>query len=161
VTDAANFANFTSLLPARYTVNRSLDSGAALTHTERGPRNAPAPEEGKVEKMTGTPNQIELAEQIRPLVDAEFSRVAKAFSETAARQTGQDRVDTFEILRILETKRAQVLADPQAGIFIRDWRELNDQVRRMLLRDPEYVAIRAGRDLRRAAKPSGGEAVGR
>jgi hypothetical protein len=126
-----------------------------------GPRTTPASEEGKVDKMTGTPNQIELAGQIRPLVDAEFSRVAKAFSETAVKQTGQDKLDTMEILRILETKRAEVLAGGHAGIFIRDWRELNDQVRRMLLSDPEYLALRARRDLRRAAKPSGGEAVGR
>ena len=101
--------------------------------------------------MTGTPNQIELAGQIRPLVDAEFSRVARAFSETAERQTGQDRLDTLTIIEILEMKRAEVLAGEQAGIFIRDWRELHDQVRQMISADAGYIRIKAQRDARRAA----------
>jgi hypothetical protein len=104
--------------------------------------------------MTGTPNQIELAEQIRPLVDAEFSRVARAFSETAERQSGQDRLDTLAIVEILEIKRGEVLAGDQAGIFIRDWRELHDQVRQMISSDPGYMTIRAQRDERRAAMVS-------
>lgn len=54
--------------------------------------------------MTGTASQIEWAEQIRPRVDAEFDRVAKAFQAVAERQSDEDRTDTRAIVAILEEK---------------------------------------------------------
>ncbi len=100
--------------------------------------------------MTGTQSQIEWAEQIKPRVRAEFDRVARVFGETAANQTEADRNDTLAVIAILKEMREGVLANPSAGYFIRDWRELNDQVRRMIAGDPRYQAIKAGRTERRA-----------
>jgi hypothetical protein len=98
--------------------------------------------------MTGTPSQIEWAEQIRPRVDAEFDRVAKAFEETARKQAEPDRMDTRAVIAILQGKRVEVMARDQAGYFIRDWRELGGQVRRMIAGDPGYQAIKARREAR-------------
>jgi hypothetical protein len=98
--------------------------------------------------MTGTASQIEWAEQIRPKVDAEFDRVAKAFQAAASNQGERDRADTRAIIAILEEKRLEVMEQNQAGYFIRDWRELNDQVRRMISGDSRYRAIKAGRKAR-------------
>lgn len=95
--------------------------------------------------MTGTTNQIELAEQIRRDVEADFDRVAAAFVAVAARQKPDARADTTEILAILERTRSRVLANQGAGYFIRDWGQRGSQIRDMLLRDPEYVAVRARR----------------
>lgn len=95
--------------------------------------------------MTGTPSQIELAEQIRPCVNAEFDRVAEAFRTVARKQSAQDRNDTCAIIQILEEKRAEVMAIEHAGYFIRTWRELNDQVRQMIGQDVRYRAIQANR----------------
>ena len=100
--------------------------------------------------MTGTASQIEWAEQIRPRVNAEFDRVAKAFQAVANRQGGEDRTDTRAIIAILEEKRAEVMAKDQAGYFIRDWQELDGQVRRMITADARYQAILAGRRARAA-----------
>jgi len=44
--------------------------------------------------MTGTASQIELAEQIRPRVEAEFHRVAGALRATGLRQNEPDGRDT-------------------------------------------------------------------
>jgi hypothetical protein len=77
--------------------------------------------------MTGTPNQIELAEQIKFSVNAEFDRIANAFHGVSRIQAGQHRMDTLAIIEILEEKRKEVMAVDQAGYFIRTWRELNDQ----------------------------------
>jgi hypothetical protein len=98
--------------------------------------------------MTGTASQIEWAEQIRPQVDAEFDRVAKAFQTAASKQGERDRADTRAIIAILEEKRVEVMEQNQAGYFIRDWRELNDQVRRMIGLDSRYQAIKASRKAR-------------
>ena len=95
--------------------------------------------------MMGTQNQIELAEQIRFSVNAEFDRVANAFHGVSQLQAGQDRIDTWAIIEILEEKRKEVMAIDQAGYFIRTWRELNDQVRQMIRQDTRYVAIQANR----------------
>jgi hypothetical protein len=94
-------------------------------------------------KMTGTPSQIEWAEQIKPRVTAEFDRVVKAFAAVAVRQGGQARADTEAVIAILEEKRVEVMARDQAGYFIRDWQELSDQVRRMIGQDSRYQAIKA------------------
>lgn len=98
--------------------------------------------------MTGTSSQIEWAEQIKPHVGAEFDRVARAFLAAASHQAEQDRTDTHAIIAILEEKRAEVMANDRAGYFIRDWRELTDQVRRMIAGDSRYQAIKASRKAR-------------
>lgn len=101
--------------------------------------------------MTGTPNQIELAEQIKSAVNAEFDRVAEAFRTVAQKQDGQDRMDTLAIIQILEEKRTEVLGMDQAGYFIHTWRELKDQVRQMINQDASYRAIKANRTTHRDA----------
>lgn len=100
--------------------------------------------------MTGTVNQIEWAVQIKERVRAEFDRVAKALQSVAGEQAEQDRVDTRAIIAILEEKRAEVMARTQAGYFIHDWQELSDQVRRMIVRDPRYLAIKSSKTTRRS-----------
>ena len=99
--------------------------------------------------MTGTASQIEWAERIRPRVNAEFDRVAKAFQGIAGHQNEQDRIDTEAILAILEEKRVEVMAHDRAGYFVRDWQELRDQVRQMVAGDARYQEIKANRRTRR------------
>lgn len=96
--------------------------------------------------MIGTPSQIEWAEQIKPLVIAEFDRVAAAFSKVAESQPDQAKAETIEILSILEEKRSEVMANPSAGYFIQRWRELGDQVRAMLGQDARFQTIRQRRE---------------
>ncbi len=93
--------------------------------------------------MTGTPAQIEWAEQIKPRVIAEFDRVAAAFEAVASKQA--DGSKTRAVIAILEATRGEVLAHDQAGYFIRNWGELNDQVRRMIAANPRYQDIKAAR----------------
>ena len=93
--------------------------------------------------MTGTPSQIEWAEQIKPRVSAEFDRVARAFARAASKQAEGDRARTQAVIAILEEKRAEVMANDRAGYFIRDWQELKDQVRLLIAQDPRYRAIKA------------------
>ena len=50
--------------------------------------------------------------------------------------------DTEAIVAIVEDKRAEVMGRPQAGYFIRNWQEITDQVRQMILNDPRYQAIK-------------------
>ena len=100
--------------------------------------------------MTGTASQIEWAERIRPQVNSEFDRVAKAFAETAARQDESARAETFAILEILEEKRAAVMANQSAGYFLREWQELRDQVRQLIASDARFEIIRASREARSA-----------
>lgn len=99
--------------------------------------------------LTGTPSQVEWAERIIPTVVQEFDRVATAFREMAARQTGQDQAETWRVIAILEQKRAATLANDRAGYFIRDWQELNDQVRQMIGKDAGYREIKEARAARR------------
>jgi hypothetical protein len=98
--------------------------------------------------MTGTVSQIEWAERIKPQVNAEFDRVAKALNGAAVHQQEQDRVDTRAIVAILEEKRAEVLAKDQAGYFIRHWQELKNQVRQLIAQDSRYQTIQAKRTTR-------------
>ena len=98
--------------------------------------------------MTGTTSQIEWAERIKPRVEAEFTRVARAFEATAANQAERDRMDTRAIIAILEEKRFEVMTKDQAGYFIRNWHELKDQVRRMIAQDSRYQEIKAARESR-------------
>jgi len=93
--------------------------------------------------MTGTVNQVDWAQQIKAGAGAEFDRVAKALKAAAAGQAGQKRMDTQAALVILEDKRAEV--NNNAGYFIREWQELRDQVRRMIVQDPRYQAIQANK----------------
>jgi hypothetical protein len=93
--------------------------------------------------MTGTQSQIEWAEQIKPRVDAEFDRVARALTEAAGDKSEQVRADTRVAIDIIEEKRAEVMANDHAGYFIRDWQELTDQVRQMIGKDARFQAIRA------------------
>ena len=102
-------------------------------------------------QLTGTPNQIEWAEQIRLTVAQEFDRVAKVFQAQISIQTGQKQAETRTIIAILDQKRAETLSIPSAGYFIREWRDLNDQVRQMIAKDPRYLFIRDQRVARRRA----------
>ena len=95
--------------------------------------------------MTGTPNQIEWAEQIRPRVEAEFARVARAFREVAARQDPESARDTLELAAIVEEKGRSEMEKNSAGYFIQEWQELGSQVRRMLAADPRFALIRSRR----------------
>jgi hypothetical protein len=94
--------------------------------------------------MTGTVNQIAWAEQIKTQVNLEFDRVRRALESAASKQSFQDRIDTQAIIAILEDKRAEVMANEQAGYFIHDWQELRDQVRQMIVGDLRYKAIKVG-----------------
>ena len=100
-------------------------------------------------KLTGTPSQIEWAEQIRLSVAQEFDRVTKVFQAQAGIQTGQKQAETRTIIAILEQKRAETMSIQVAGYFIREWRDLNDQVRQLIAKDPRYLAIRDQRAARR------------
>jgi len=108
------------------------DEGGSLRET---------PESG----MTGTVNQIGWAKQIKTQVNAEFDRVASALRSAATKQSSQDRMDTQAIIAILEDKRAEVMANEQAGYFIHDWQELRDQVRHMIVEDCRYRAIKTAK----------------
>jgi len=94
------------------------------------------------QRMTGSVDQIEWAERIRVQVNGEFDRVAKALQAAALRQSDQDRLNTHEMIRILEEKRREVLSNERAGYFIHDWQELRDQVRKMVMNDARYKAIK-------------------
>jgi len=97
--------------------------------------------------MTGTPNQIEWAEEIRLRVGAEFDRVAAAFQAVAINQTEYARTDTLAVIAILGEKRHEVLANSRAGYYIREWQELSGQVRRLIAQDSRYQTIKANRRL--------------
>ena len=98
-------------------------------------------------RMTGSVDQIEWAERIRVQVNGEFDRVAKALQAAALKQSEQDRLNTYEIMLILEEKRGEVLSNARAGYFIHDWQELRDQVRKMIMNDARYKAIKVCRAL--------------
>jgi hypothetical protein len=102
--------------------------------------------------MTGTPSQIEWAEQIKPRVAAEFDRVAEALKVASRNRTEQDRIEAQAVIGILEEKRAEVMSRDQAGYFIKDWQELKDQVRQLITQDSRYQTIKADRAARKAMK---------
>ena|SRR5687767_5339899 len=95
--------------------------------------------------MTGSADQVEWAERIRAQVNGEFNRVAKVLQAAALKQSDEDRLNTYEIMLILEEKRGEVLSNGRAGYFIHDWQELRDQVRRMIMNDARYKAIKEQR----------------
>jgi hypothetical protein len=71
--------------------------------------------------------------------------VAAVFTAQAALQAPRDRVDTLNIVAILEEKRVEIMAHERAGYFIKDWQELTDQVRQMIAKDPRYQVIKSNR----------------
>ena len=85
--------------------------------------------------MTGTDNQISWADIIRVQVNKEFDRVSNALS-----QRGRHNPNAILLIDILESKRREVLAHENAGYFIKEWGELNGQVRRLIMDDPRYPA---------------------
>ena len=99
-------------------------------------------------RMIGTVNQVDWAERIRGLVSEEFDRVAKALESTMSRRSEPKRGSTLTAIAILEAKRGEVMAQGQAGYFIREWHEMRDQVRQMITQDSRYQAIRANRAAR-------------
>jgi len=106
--------------------------------------------------MTGTECQMQLADQIRLRVAQEFDRVASAFLGAAERQGDAGRMETCGMIAILEDKRAEVMANDQAGYFIREWQELDGRVRRMIAEDPRCAVIKASREARRQGALSDG-----
>ena len=94
-------------------------------------------------QMLGTANQVDWAKRIKRQVSAEFDRVKNALESAISGQAEPKRRKTLTAIAILEDKRAEVLAQDQAGYFIREWQELRDQVRQMITQDSRYQAIRA------------------
>ena len=94
--------------------------------------------------LNGAAHEIEWALRIRAQVNAEFDRVARVLERTATQRSGQKRLDTYGMIAILEEKRAEVMSKQDAGYFIHDWQELHDQVRKMMIKDARYQAIKAG-----------------
>ena len=92
--------------------------------------------------MTGSLDQIEWAERIRAQVNGEFDRVLNALQVAALKQSEQDRLDTYAMMLILEEKRGETLSNERAGYFIHDWQELRDQVRKLIMNDARYRAIK-------------------
>jgi hypothetical protein len=92
--------------------------------------------------LRGRPDQVEWAGRIRPQVNDEFDRVARAFRSVASHQCGSKRAATETIIAILEDKRAEVMSCEDAGYFIRDWQEIHDQVRQMIGKDSRYQTLR-------------------
>ena len=60
------------------------------------------------------------------------------------KQSGSNQANTYKIISILEEKRSEVMANPEAGYFIHDWQEMYDRVRKMMVKDARYQAIKAG-----------------
>ena len=99
--------------------------------------------------LKGSVAQVHWAEEIRRRVDAEFDRVTAVFTSIAERQHDPARrSDTYAIIAIVQQKRDEVLARDQAGYFIHDWQEINDQVRQMIFRDERFDALRKTRPAR-------------
>ena len=50
------------------------------------------------------------------------------------------------MIAVLEQAR-RVMRNDQAGYFIHDWQELDNQVRRLILQDARYKTIKANQEL--------------
>lgn len=100
--------------------------------------------------ITGTESQIEWAQRIKPKVGVEFDRVVRVFETVGAKQREPDRAETQAIVALVREMRNGVMANHEAGYFIRVWPEIKDQVRQMVSEDPRYLAIRAARALRKS-----------
>jgi hypothetical protein len=99
--------------------------------------------------LTGTETQIEWARRIQARVAGEFDRVRRVFEVVGEKQHGPAKAETAAIVAIVEEMRSNVLANDQAGYYIREWQDLKNQVREMVLKDPRFEAIRANRELRK------------
>ena len=119
------------------------------TWEDEGGAPPPSTVERRSGPLYGTSSQIEWAEAIRIRIDEEFDRMISSFRSVANKQSGRKRADTEAILAMIEEKRTEVLAIDQAGVYIRDWREPGDRVRRMILEDPRYLAMQASRGKRK------------
>jgi len=113
------------------------EGGAALVPLVVGAPSPPAV------SLSGTASQVEWAERIRRQVNSEFDRVAASFRAVAEKQPAGKRANTEAIIAILEVKRAEVMSRAEAGYFIRDWQEIDDQVRQLIARDPKYLEIKS------------------
>ena len=71
--------------------------------------------------------------------------VAKALQALAGMPAAQDRMDIQAVIVVPEEKRTEVRTKDQAGYFIRVWRKLRDQVRKLIGKDSRYQAIKAER----------------
>jgi hypothetical protein len=107
----------------------------------------------------GTESQIEWAERIKPLVSAEFDRVAEALEAVARRQPITDRLETRAVIAILEEKRREVLGRNEAGYFIKNWQELTDQVQRLIRDDSRFAALRLAKAARKETPAIEAEAL--
>ena len=107
---------------------------------EGGARTAP-PSVSAV-PLKGTPSQVEWAERIRTLVNAEFDRVGSSFRAIALKYSSGKRAGIVDVIALLEEKRSEVMKSEQAGYFIHDWQDISDQVRQMIFHDARYPAIR-------------------
>ncbi len=107
----------------------------------------------------GTESQIEWAERIKPLVSAEFDRVAETLEAVARRQPIPDRLETRAVIAILEEKRREVLGRSEAGYFIKNWQELTDQIQRLIRDDSRFAAIRLAKAARREIPATEAEAL--
>lgn len=87
--------------------------------------------------MTGGGLQVEWAERIKITVAAEFDRFTRTFAQLA------DTPETATIIAVAKELRESVLANDDAGFYIRNWQDLGDQVRIMVLKDPRVQAIRS------------------
>ena len=114
-----------------------MENSISVWEGEGGSRSNPLSH-----RTTGSVDQIEWAERIRAQVNGEFDRVSKALQTAALKQSDQDRLDTYVMMLILEEKRGDVLSNERAGYFIHDWQELRDQVRKMIMNDARYKAIK-------------------
>ena len=71
--------------------------------------------------------------------------VAKALQAPAGMSAARDRRDIQTVIVVLEEKRTEVRTKDQAGYFIRVWRELRNQMRKMIGQDSRYQATKAKR----------------
>ena len=92
--------------------------------------------------MIGTANQVDRAERIRKQVGTD----SIAWRERSSQRLANRRAKANGLsgwIAILEDKRDEVIANDDAGYFIREWHELRDQVQQMVTQDSRYQAIRA------------------
>jgi hypothetical protein len=95
------------------------------------------------DRLIGTLNQIAWAVQIKSHLEAEFDRLRKVLEYATTRQSPKDVADIEAIIRILDDTRTEVMGNEQAGYFIHQWREVGNQVSRLIVEDPRYQAIKA------------------
>ena len=98
--------------------------------------------------LLGTANQVEWAERIKHAVNNEFDRVVASFRTVAAKQQNGKRAATEAIIAIVEDKRRSVMSREDAGYFIHDWQEIDDQVRQMVAHDSRYREIKLNKEFK-------------